>query len=343
MAELEFRSLHLMYRVRQTHAIHSVSPTATTDVPEGLRAVDCIPKAGFGMLRPTNQLWRYSRLRYHSATVLQMEERNLNTWEEFEKELSDIREEYDRSDAKFSSSSSLLFRGQEKSCWLLSTTLDRKRERMLFKDYYRVIANIRPQIETLTGKEWSIPSHADVEKDVREYDEFSGKLLFGRCPGYAYMAYLRHHGFPSPLLDWTRSPYVAAFFAFNKATEDSNSRVSIYVFGETSHASGNGMPVLYRYGPNVRTNRRHVLQQSEYTLCTGFDDKWLFEKYDTIFNPGRHQQGLCWKITLPTTERTKVLRILDEYNLNAFSLFASEDSMMEMLAVREFDFKKETL
>ena len=30
-----------------------------------------------------------------------MEERNLNTWEEFEKELSDIRAEYDRSDAKF--------------------------------------------------------------------------------------------------------------------------------------------------------------------------------------------------------------------------------------------------
>ena len=28
MAELEFRSLHLMYRVSQTHAIHSVSPTA---------------------------------------------------------------------------------------------------------------------------------------------------------------------------------------------------------------------------------------------------------------------------------------------------------------------------
>jgi len=235
-----------------------------------------------------------------------MEERNLDTWEEFEKEVSDVRKQYDQLDVKFSSSSTLLFRGQEKSCWLLTPTLDRKRERMLFK----------------------------------EYDKFSMELLCGRCPGYAYMAYLRHHGFPSPLLDWTRSPYVAAFFAFNKATEDSNSRVSIYVFGETSHASGNGMPVLYRYGPSVRTHRRHVLQQSEYTLCCFFDDKWFFENYDTIFDQGRHQQGLCWKITLPTTERSKVLRALDEYNLNAFSLFESEDSMMEMLTVREFDFKK---
>lgn len=272
-----------------------------------------------------------------------MEERNLNTWEEFEKELSDIRAEYDRSDAKFSSSSSLLFRGQEKSCWLLSTTLDRKREQMLFKDYYRTIGNIRPQIETLTDKEWSIPSYAEVENAVKEYDKFSGTLLFGECPGYDYMAYLRHHGFPSPLLDWTRSPYVAAFFAFNKATEDSNSRVSIYVFGETSRSLGNGMPVLYLQGPYVRTHRRHVLQQSEYTLCCFFDDKWFFDSYNTIFDPGRHQQGLCWKITLPATERTKVLGLLDEYNLNAFSLFESEDSMMEMLAVREFDFKKRPL
>jgi hypothetical protein len=269
-----------------------------------------------------------------------MEERNLNTWEEFEKELEDVRREYDQPDVRFSSSSTLLFRGHQNSCWLLSTTLDRKRERMLFKDYYRLIANIRPQIETLTGKEWSIPSYPDVEKDVREYDEFSIKLWSGRCPGYAYMAYLRHHGFPSPLLDWTRSPYVAAFFAFNKVIEDSNSRVSIYIFGETAHVSGNGMPVLYRYGPYVKTHRRHVLQQSEYTLCCFYDDKWFFENYDTIFDQGRHQQGLCWKITLPTTERTKVLRVLDEYNLNAFSLFESEDSMMEMLAVREFDFKK---
>lgn len=214
---------------------------------------------------------------------------------------------------------------------------------MLFKDYYRVIGNIRPQIETLTDKEWLIHSYAEVENAVKEYDKFSGELLFGRCPGYPYMAYLRHHGFPSPLLDWTRSPYVAAFFAFNKATEDSNSRVSIYVFGETSPVSGSDQPGLYRYGPYVRTHRRHVLQQSEYTLCVRFSSEWLFEKYDTIFDPGRHQRGLCWKITLPATERTKVLRSLDEHNLNAFSLFESEDGMMEMLAVREFDFKKRPL
>jgi len=268
-----------------------------------------------------------------------MEERNLSSWEEFEKALKDIRDEHEQSDVQLKSSS-LLFRGQENSSWSLTTTLDRKRERMLFKDYYGIITRIRPQIETLTGSEWPIPDYPQVRKDVEDYDKFSMELWCGRCPGYPYLAYLRHHGFPSPLLDWSRSPYVAAYFAFNKA-EVSTNKVAIYIFAEISNkSSGNRMSVLHRYGPYVKTHRRHVLQQSEYTLCTVFDDAFRFEKYDTIFDPGRHQQGFCWKLTLPSTERTKVLRLLDEYNLNTFSLFESEDSMMEMLAVREFDFQE---
>jgi hypothetical protein len=265
-----------------------------------------------------------------------MEERNVSSWEEFEDGLKAVRKEYEQSPS--SQKTSLLFRGQENSSWLLQTTLDRKQERMLFKDYYRMIAKIRPQIETLTKNEWEIPAYPDVEKEVADYYAFSIKLWSGRCPGYPYMTYLRHHGFPSPLLDWSRSPYVSAFFAFNKAFGDASHRVAIYVFGETFHISGNGMPVLYRYGPYVRTHRRHVLQQSEYTLCTGFDDKWFFENYDAVFDTHRHQQGLCWKFTIPATERTKVLKALDSYNLNAFSLFESEDSLMDTLAVREFYF-----
>ncbi len=269
-----------------------------------------------------------------------MEEINVNTWEEFESELKDVCQRC--GNAGNSLKPSLLFRGQENSRWQLKTTLDRKRPRMLFKDYYRLIAKIRPQIESLMGNEWPIPEYPDVERAVQSYDSFSLALWSGRCPAYAYMAYLRHHGFPSPLLDWTRSPYVAAYFAFNKFLEGSTNRVSIHAFSEIyPKVSGNDMPVLYPYGPYVKTHRRHVLQQSEYSLCLIFDGQWRFGEYNTVFDKGRRQQGCCWKFTLPVTERIKVLRVLDKYNLNAFSLFGSEDSVMATLAAREFYFEND--
>jgi hypothetical protein len=96
------------------------------------------------------------------------------------------------------------------------------------------------------------------------------------------------------------------------------------------------MNVVHIFGPYVKTHRRHVLQQSQYTVCLGFNDEWQFESYDSVFEKGPRQQAFCWKFTIPVMERQKVLALLDEHNLNAFSLFGSEESLMETLATREF-------
>ena len=255
-----------------------------------------------------------------------MDEIKVNSWEEFIAQAQSLR----------SLQRDMVFRGQSDARWPLSTTLERTKSRMLFKDYYQIIGRIKPQIESLTDNEWQIPEYPEIERLVGYYDDLNVMLWSGRCPAYAYMVHLRHHGFPSPLLDWTRSPYVAAYFAFNGA-RDRNARVSIYALADQRFTpSGNKMRLVYRYGPYVRTHRRHFLQQSEYTLCLFYEDEWWFDNYDEVFTTGREQQGFCWKFTIPATERTKVLQVLDEHNLNAFSLFGSEESMMMTLATREF-------
>jgi hypothetical protein len=44
------------------------------------------------------------------------------------------------------------------------------------------------------------------------------------------------------------------------------------------------------------------------------------------------------KFNVPATERAKVLKNLDQYNLNAFSLFSTEEGLMEAMAHRAFEF-----
>jgi hypothetical protein len=158
-----------------------------------------------------------------------MQERDLASWEQFEVELRLLREE--RSNRKASSVlhvSDFLYRGHSEHTWRLSTTLERQgKGNLTLRQYYRLISAARPQIETLTETTWNVPEYPEYEKWLSENDT----LIPGRFPGYDYMVYLRHHGFPSPLLDWTRSPYVAAYFAFAHAI-NLDRKVSIYVYLE---------------------------------------------------------------------------------------------------------------
>jgi hypothetical protein len=54
----------------------------------------------------------------------------------------------------------------------------------------------------------------------------------------------------------------------------------------------------------------------------------------------RGEQDFLWKFNLPSAERVKVLRLLNDYNLNAFSLFDSEESLLETMWFREYALKQ---
>jgi len=266
------------------------------------------------------------------------------TWEEFQTLVDDLygAREVWKGASRLSAPnvSTLLFRGHGDSRWKLETTLERDApqwQRVL--DYHEAISACKYQIETLTDRVWDLPGRQEFRERVAAGDHASLQLVLGLgLAGYEYLVYLRHHGFPSPLLDWSASPYIAAFFAFRQPPP-SALHVAIYAYVERlggPKMAEEGVPAIDGCGPSVRSHRRHVLQQCEYTVCTVYrNSEWTYICHEDAFGKSTEAQDMVRKFVLPVSERLKVLGLLDRYNLNAFSLFGGEDSLMHTVSVRE--------
>lgn len=269
----------------------------------------------------------------------------MDSWEEFEREFKDLVSKRATLESERSPFyvSSFLFRGQSCSDWGLKTTWERywpdqAPDSVAF--YYNRIFAAKPQIESGTGRRWDIPTPEEFSQLLNKQDS---PTLPG-LPGYEFWVYLRHVRFPSPLLDWSRSPYVAAFFAFNGAASQPGGHVAIFAYLEYMGQSKRrhpGAAYISTTGPCVRTHLRHVLQQSDYSVglvrCNG--DEWRFASHENALFSVPAQREIMRKFTIPITERAKVLRMLDRFNLNAFSLFGSDESLVESVANRELMFK----
>lgn len=257
-------------------------------------------------------------------------ELHVKSWEEFEEEIAKLdepgRPRWDE----------LWFRGQGNASWELQTTLERRvGASRSVGDYFRLISRIKPAIKTFTGATFEAPDRSSIDQSTRSYDLFH-QFIFSSA---TYLAHLRHNGFPSPLLDWSGSPYVAAYFAFSRSV---GTDVAIYVFRERPHnmkLGGSNTPSIFSLGPIIKTHKRHFRQQSRYTICAQFEEqkKWMFTPHDSGFGTRDKEQDFLWKFVMPGSERRKVLRHFDKFNLNEFTLFDTEEGLMEMLAMREFD------
>jgi len=256
-----------------------------------------------------------------------MKEETLDSWEDFEKALVKMNEKTESlQDRVASPVNRVLFRGVSSTKYHLESTIDRIRKGMRLSDYCRVVEIIHKHIETCTGRKW------DMDTKVN--------LVGFELPAYEFMAYLRHNGFPSPLVDWTGSPYIAAFFAF-RDVYSTVEYVSIFAYreycGGVREAWCVNNPHIHTLGHTIATDCKHYLQQSEYTICVKKQGEEIyFADYEDVEDKG---QDVLTKYNIPVSERQKVLKKLDSMNITAYSLFNSEPSLMETLALREIILK----
>ena len=160
-------------------------------------------------------------------------------------------------------------------------------------------------------------------------------------PSYQFMVYLRHHGFPSPLLDWTKSPYIALHFAYADSLPDIDVAVYAYISLPEGGKSGwGGAPAITEQGSYVTAHARHFRQQAAYTVCVeGEGHKLTYCSHEKVFQSGNERHDLLRKYILPSKLRVEVLRRLRLMNINTYSLFASEEGLMHALAVDEITLK----
>jgi len=266
-----------------------------------------------------------------------MKEKTLESWEDFERELVAIDEKTKVLRRKVGHHMEHpLYRGVSDSKYHLESTLDRIRKEMSFSEYRRIMKRVNKHVATCTGKKWKLVENVDhVEAERCKVIKLRDIKL--PIPNYEFMAYLRHNGFPSPLVDWTESPYIAAFFAFRNVSSKAKD-VSIFVhMGQFFYGQD---PCICILGPTIVTDHKHYLQQSQYSICYREINGEIYYANHEDAKEYVEEQTILTKYTIPISEREKVLRKIDSMNITAYSLFGSESSLMETLAIREISFEK---
>jgi len=203
-----------------------------------------------------------------------------------------------------------IWRGQRDSNWLLEPTLDRLLRSHGKTGNTKIInAHLKRFKMATRGRRGSNPPIMQNEND--------------------WWALGQHNNLATPLLDWSRSPYVALFFAFQEATTSSTGKravfglsqttvefISLKISQKTSGAANSN--IIEFIEPLSDENARLVNQNGLFSRSPiGIDvETWVKKNIDHSDKKVR-----LYKIYIPETQRVRILQLLNRMNINHLSLF----------------------
>lgn len=218
-------------------------------------------------------------------------------------------------------SGKFMFRGQENSTWRLRTHFHRTGRANLLRYIHQDLPALRKKLSHLTTHVF------DFDKPV-EYG--------------AFVSLAQHHGYPTPLLDWTYSPYVAAYFAFNdlkRVHEIANLKTRILVFDKQSWTDDfiqiQSLAVAephFSILEALSLNNSRMVPQQALASVTNISDIETYIKKLELMRGKSYLQA----IDLPAASRNSVFNELRLMGITAGSLFPGLDGACRQLKEQFF-------
>lgn len=202
------------------------------------------------------------------------------------------------------------------------------------------------KLTTTFHRTWRSDLSAWVLDDVRRLygaiiERVSFPLQLGNLEHNAVIwSILQHHGYPTPLLDWSFSPFVSAFFAFHTVKEDSDCNPRIFIFDKAAWEESYGRqafivdaapPQLVTIENMAVGNPRYAPQQALAAVSNVTDIEAFIRKREQA--DGKSYLEIC---DLPPAEGPRIMRELELMGITFGSLFPGLDGICKDLKDRLF-------
>jgi len=230
---------------------------------------------------------------------------------------------------------SYIWRGQRQSGWRLAPALDRHMEKRQISPYHGFVEQHLERFKFAARGRRGPNPQAIPDGDENEW-----------------WALAQHHGMATPLLDWTASPFVAAYFAFfEEDSQDQTEHRVIYGLSrpsieekakllqdtrneqnrEAAKDSTNLLARLLREGtarpdvefikPLTEQNQRLISQNGLFTRAPQrvYLEDWIRRNFES------EEDYILMRLLIPNRDRENCLRTLNRMNINHLTLFPDLD------------------
>lgn len=253
-----------------------------------------------------------------------------------------------------------IFRGQSSADWNLESTY--YRANLHIQDIYKTAKIKRSKLRDIFEKElieiFKSQSHLylnlNPEKEIEwatiiEKVETSNKSIIPEKT-LEWLTIMQHYGAPTRLLDWSFSPFIAAFFALEKAadtccvfalnndllSEENELRFGDINFAREAFRKRNGeQQFVFAYEPLLK-NERIVRQQGVFLVPSS-----NYQTFDKILSGYSFDtKDFAYKILFDKGLRLEALQNLKLMNISHEVLFPGVDGFCRSLSLKLLDSRK---